>query len=213
MAKHYKQTRVYNKKSYALEVGFLGDNGVTLGPAGSNTGYFDHPGELVNDLKPSERDALESLITNGYLEVVPIEGTTETSSVYREEVVLLEKSFNTAGSFAIFDEDCPTKLKIVDVWVHMTTPATRSAKDITTGVCTVGLTDGVVGAAGVTAITEPIDCGATAAPTAGLVVHDDVVIYADYATLERGDSLVATVTASSTAFPAGTVYVQAVKVA
>jgi len=220
MAKHYKITRVYNEAAYELPVGFLGANGALLGVAGSNTGYFDHHGDLIDDLKPDEVEALNSMVSGGTLSVEVIEGTTEVDTIYNEQEVVFKKAFGTGtGSTTIYSAASPTKLELIDMWVNITTPATRSAKDVTSGTVNFQLRDGAVAAAAATGVSEVLDIGTTAAPTGGTLVR--LSRFHGYAAtnplaLARGGSLIIAVTGTHahclTGLPAGVCYVRALKV-
>jgi hypothetical protein len=114
-------TRVINKASTEVPVGFLGSNGVTLGPANSGTAYYDHRGILENDLTDSELDALRNMMDDNDVDVLYIP-TAYGDGIYKNSFVL-EKSFSaaTGGSTAgIYDSSnggSPTKFRVIDGFV------------------------------------------------------------------------------------------------
>ena len=198
MAYKYKVTRVYNKTGVALPVGFLGENGVTI----AASGYFDHPGILENDLNAKEIQALQAMLVAGQVDLLLID-TAETDGVWTDEV-LFRKTFPTGkASYTLYAASAvPTKLQLVDAWIHVHKTGAKSNK---------GRKCRITIKRGANAAFPAMLCGVTAVAANGILRWSSLVN--TYATLTTGSasSLVVAIT-GITGMPAGEVYIKAIRI-
>lgn len=195
-AEKYKVTRIYNKTSSSLPVGFLGRNGWTI----AANSYYDHYGDLEDSLTEKEEQALQDMLVAGQIDILKIPGSS-TDGVWSPQVTL-QKSISTTGpgTSAMYNASLPAKLKIIGGHVVMTSVKSPAHKLPTTKV---SVTDGT------NAILKKLDIGPTAAG------DTDIVRFAEIddskQTLSTGASLIVAVT-GSTGMPKFDVYVTAIRV-
>ena len=211
MAKERLVTRVYNKTSAALPVGFLGDNGVTI----AASSYYDQPGELVTQLNPKERSALDAMLTANQVDILTIEGA-ETDGIW-SPIVVLRKDFTTGdASAAIYASAAvPAKLRIIDGYVIL-----RSGP-CTAGVDPAGNDTEISIRSGANTVLMAMSIGGTAAAAATTLGNNNrdraILRFKEiddaYYTIATGGSLSIWVKNTGvTGGPKGTVYITAIRV-